>query len=89
MVAEVRAMEQKKAKLQASDLHLQKKAQEFVADVKAEVQKITWTEKNELFFYTKLVVGATFFVGMTIYLWDLFVQATLTSLHFILRFITG
>ena len=66
-----------------------KKIQDFIADIKAEIKKITWTSRDELIFYTKLVVGATFSFGMAIYLLDLAIQAVLGSLNFLLRFISG
>ncbi len=90
MVAEVRSMELKKQRQFLGDNTIStKRVQEFVADVKSEVQKITWTTRDELIFYTQLVVGATFVVGMAIYILDLLIQATLGSLNFLLHFITG
>lgn len=90
MVAEVKSIELKnKQQLVGKNALSAKRVQEFIADVKAEVQKITWTSRDELIFYTNLVVSATFVVGMMIYGLDLLIQAALGSLNFLLHFITG
>lgn len=88
MGAEVKSMEIKKPQQTAVEHTLSiKKVQAFIADVKSEIQKITWTSRDELIFYTKLVVGATFVFGMTIYGLDLVIQATLGTFNFLLRLI--
>ncbi len=46
---------------------LGRKAFDFVGDIKSEFSKITWTSKQELTVYTKIVVGATFIFGMLVY----------------------
>lgn len=90
MGAEVKSMEIKKPQHTTSEQVLSsKKVRDFVADVKSEIQKITWTSRDELIFYTKLVVGATFVFGMTIYVLDLVIQGTLGSLNFLLHLISG
>lgn len=90
MGAEVKSMEIKKPQQLVTEQTISsKKVQNFVADVKSEIQKITWTNREELFFYTKLVVGATFVCGMAIYLLDLVIQGTLSSLNFFLHLISG
>ena len=66
-----------------------KKVQHFVADVKSEIQKITWTNRDELILYTKLVVGATFIFGMAIYGLDLAIQGVLGTLNFLLHLVGG
>lgn len=66
-----------------------KKVQDFVADIKGEIQKISWTSKEELRVYTQIVVIATFLFGMAIYMMDLFIQATLNGLSLLLRLIAG
>ena len=66
-----------------------RKIQDFITEIKSEIQKITWTNKDELIFYTKLVVGATFAFGMSIYLLDLLIQGTLGTLNFVLHLISG
>jgi preprotein translocase subunit SecE len=84
--AEVKSMEIKKPQQTAAAHSLSsKRVQEFIADIKSEIKKITWTSREELIFYTKLVVGATFVFGMAIYALDLIIQATLGSLNFLLH----
>lgn len=61
---------------------------DFFGDVKAEFKKINWTSPEELKAYTKIVVGATFFLGMGIYCIDLFIQAFLNGLNVFIRWIT-
>lgn len=90
MGAEVKSMEIKKPQqLGNEEVISSKKLQNFIADVKSEIQKITWTNREELIFYTKLVVGATFVCGMAIYLLDLVIQGILSSLNFFLHLISG
>ena len=66
-----------------------KQLREFVADIKSEIQKITWTSRDELIAYTKIVIGATFIFGMAIYFSDLIIQSVLNVLNFLLNFISG
>lgn len=66
-----------------------KKTADFLADVKTEFKKISWTSPEELKAYTKIVVGATFFMGIGVYIIDLTIQAALGSLEFIVRAIFG
>lgn len=88
--AEVKSMDIKKTQQTTPTQILStKRVQEFASEIKGEIQKITWTSRDELIFYTKLVVGATFLFGMAIYLLDLLIQASLVGLDFILRFISG
>jgi preprotein translocase subunit SecE len=63
--------------------------QGFLGDIKSEFKKITWTSPEELISYTKIVVIATFVLGMGIYLIDLAIQLCLASLEFVLRLIGG
>lgn len=64
-------------------------AGEYFGEVKGELSKITWTTKEELVVYTKIVVIATFVLGMSIYLVDLVIQATLNGLGHFIRLLTG
>lgn len=91
MGAEVKSMEVKKPQHStASEQTLPiKRVQEFVTDIKSEIQKITWTSREELLVYTKIVVGATLVFGMSIYVLDLMIQGTLSGLHVLLSFIGG
>lgn len=90
MGAEVKSMEIKKPQQTTGERALSsKRVQDFVLDVKSEIHKITWTNRDELIFYTKLVVGTTFVFGMAIYALDLAIQATLGGLNFLLHLISG
>lgn len=90
MGAETKSMEIKKSHQFASEKNFSaKKVQTFIADVKGEVKKITWTTRDELILYTKLVVGATFVFGMSIYGLDLLIQGVLGSLNYFLQLISG
>ena len=90
MSAEVKSIEVKKPQQTSTGQVISsKKVKNFVADVKSEIEKITWTNREELFFYTKLVVGATFVCGMAIYVLDLLIQGTLGTLNFLLHLISG
>lgn len=60
---------------------------DFIGDVKAELKKINWTSPEELKVYTKVVVGATFFLGLGLYLVDLFIQGFLGGLSAIVRWL--
>jgi len=62
---------------------------DFIGNVKGEFAKITWTDKDELRLYTKLVVGATFLFGLGIYCVDLVIQSALGLLGTIFHFIFG
>ncbi|SCA62735.1 Uncharacterized protein SCG7086_AD_00090 [Chlamydiales bacterium SCGC AG-110-P3] len=61
----------------------------FFTDVKSELGRITWTSKEELQVYTKIVVIATFVLGMAIYTSDLTIQSILNGLGVIFRFFGG
>lgn len=91
MGAEVKSMEAKRPQ-QSTTIErawTTKRVREFIADIKSEIYKITWTNREELLVYTKIVVGATFVFGMSIYFLDLIIQGTLSGLHFLLQFISG
>lgn len=65
------------------------KPHEFVGEIKEEFKKISWTSPEELKVYTQIVVGATFFFGMGIYLLDLSIQGVLNGLALAIRLIGG
>lgn len=65
------------------------KPKEFIGEIKEELKKISWTSPEELKAYTQIVVAATFFCGMGIYLIDLLIQICLNGLALIARLITG
>ena len=85
--ARVKPMNDKKN--QKVDLMIGSKAVDFIGNIKAEFKKISWTEKEELRAYTKIVVGATFIFGMLVFTTDLVIQKTLTGLTEIFKFIIG
>ncbi len=90
MGAEVKSMEMKKPQSSSIESALTaKKARHFVADIKSEIQKISWTSREELIVYTKIVVLATFLFGMSIYFLDLLIQGTLSGLGLLLRLSSG
>jgi preprotein translocase subunit SecE len=90
MSPEVKLMETKKTQQTSTANALtQKKVQKFVAEMKSEIQKVEWTNKSELITYTKIVVLATFALGMAIYCMDLMIQGALGVLNFLLRFFVG
>ncbi|MDP1880328.1 MAG: preprotein translocase subunit SecE [Parachlamydiaceae bacterium] len=66
-----------------------KKAQMFVTDIKSEIRNVTWTQRDELILYTKIVVLTTLLFGLTIYGLDLSIQTVLSGLSFILHTIIG
>lgn len=60
-----------------------------LSSIKSELKKITWTDKDELKSYTKIVISATFLLGMGIYLADLLIQAFLYGLGSLVKMIVG
>ncbi|HRD56080.1 MAG TPA: preprotein translocase subunit SecE [Parachlamydiaceae bacterium] len=62
---------------------------DFIADVKQELSKITWTTPEELRAYTKIVIAATFCFGIGVYIIDLMIQMVLGTLESAIRFIGG
>jgi len=89
MSTQIKSMEAKKKQSNSSV-----KTENFglfqkLADVKAEFKKISWTPKDELKMYTKMVVISTLAFGMVIYFIDIIIQSCLTSIGFIVRLIFG
>jgi preprotein translocase subunit SecE len=89
--AEAKSMEVKKPHHSTKSAHTlaTKRVKEFVEEIKSEIQKITWTSREELLAYTKIVIGATFIFGMAIYFLDLIIQGVLNGLNLLLNFIGG
>jgi preprotein translocase subunit SecE len=52
----------------------------FLASLKEELRKVSWTEKKELQHCTKIVLGTTFFFGLSVYIVDLMIRGVLDSL---------
>lgn len=92
MAVGVKMMDDKKSEkaVQAAPIRsTAKKNSSYLTDIKTEFSKITWTSKEELIFYTKLVVGATFISGIAVYLIDLSIRSVLGALETIVKFIFG
>lgn len=89
MTAETKQMTAKKSQPQQSEKVLLAKSGDLLGDLKAEFKKITWTEPAALRTYTKVVVGATFAVGLGIYVIDLGIQLVLATLEFIVKGLVG
>ena len=66
-----------------------KPAFSFIQELKEELKKVSWTTKDELKLSTKLVVGATFFFGLGIYLFDLVIKGALDFVALVVHFIFG
>jgi len=48
-----------------------KRLANFLKDVKAEIKKVTWPSRNEVYSTTVVVIFATFFFGFYLYFMDL------------------
>lgn len=68
---------------------LRKKRFTFIKELKEELKKVSWTTKDELKLSTKVVVGATFFFGIGIYLFDLVIKGFLDLIAHTVRYIFG
>lgn len=82
------AMTMKKAQQQAQKV-AGKDFGSFVGGVKEEFHKITWTSKEELAVYTRIVVTATFALGFVVYSYDLIIRGALLLLNLLVRWIAG
>lgn len=93
MTLDANIMEQKKVqKMSAKPAETAvegKKIFTFIGDTKDEFKKITWTNREELITYTKMVIGATFICGMSIFFIDYLIQSTLNTLGYLVRLIGG
>ncbi len=89
MTAEAKQMTTKKSQSQKSETFLTSKGGSLLGDIKAEFKKITWTEPDALRTYTKVVVGATFAVGLGVYVIDLGIQLGISILEFVVKGLVG
>jgi preprotein translocase subunit SecE len=48
-----------------------KRLANFLRDVRAEIRKVTWPSRNEVYSTTIVVIFATFFFGFYLYFMDL------------------
>ena len=92
---EVKTMEVKKSQQPAAPAEAKAsvrpswRIRDFIADIKQELKKITWTSPDELRAYTKIVVATTFIFGLGIYVVDLLIQMVLNGLGYFIRLIGG
>jgi preprotein translocase subunit SecE len=61
----------------------------YISELKAELKKVTWTTKEELIFFTKIVVGSTFALGLGIYGVDLLIKGVLNGFGALIHLIFG
>jgi preprotein translocase subunit SecE len=61
----------------------------YLRELKEELKKVTWTTKAELILLTKIVVGATFVLGLGIYAVDLTIKGVLSGFAALLHLILG
>ena len=61
----------------------------YISGVKDELKKVSWTTKEELKLFSKIVIGATFTFGIGIYIADLVMKGALDGLGLIVRSIWG
>ncbi len=61
----------------------------YIRELKEELKKVTWTTKEELIFFTKIVVGATFILGLGIYAVDLSIKGVLNGFAALVHLIFG
>jgi preprotein translocase subunit SecE len=67
------------------DIEFTEEKLSFIASMKQEVKKISWPSKEEIFQYTRIVIGSTFFLGFSVYVVDLFLKGVLDSIARIIK----
>lgn len=77
-IAELSAAKKKKAKAKKTN---------FFQDMKEEMKKVTWTTKEELATCTRIVIGAIFALGLSIYVVDLVIRYALQGIGSLFRLI--
>ncbi len=60
-----------------------------IREFKEELKKVSWTTKDELKLFTKIVVTATFVLGMGIYVVDLLIKGCLQLIGNVVHLIFG
>lgn len=86
----IQKMETKKRLANTSSKNLDgQKVVTFVGDVKQELKKVEWTNKEELKSYTKIVLISTFVFAMFVYFTDLLIQGFLGGINLLVKFFTG
>jgi len=66
-----------------------KSAYQFLEHIKDEFHKIQWTDGEEIWVYAKVVVGATFVLGLAIYLADVIIHNCLLLSQTVFQWIFG
>lgn len=61
----------------------------YISELKTELKKVTWTTKDELVLFTKVVVGSTFALGLGIYAVDLVIKGVLNGFSALIHLIFG
>jgi preprotein translocase subunit SecE len=61
----------------------------YIQEMKDELRKVSWTNKKDLKFSTKMVVISTLFFGVGIYSVDFLIKSGLDSIRTIVHFIFG
>ena len=61
----------------------------YIQDLKQELNRVSWTNPEELRFSTKMVVLTTLFFGMGIYLVDFLIKSGLELIKTVVHFIFG
>lgn len=61
----------------------------FLENLKTEIKQITWTSRSDLFLFAKIIVIATFGMGLSIYGTDLFIKGFLNIIRKFFHFIFG
>lgn len=81
---------QSKLELKSSSFQKNKKKKSsFFREVQSELKKVNWTSKEELKTCTKIVIGATFMLGLGIYFSDVVIQRTLQLISSFSKFMWG
>ena len=61
----------------------------YIQELKEELKKVSWTDREELRFSTKMVVLTTLFFGVGIYFTDFVIKGVLDGIKASLHFIFG
>ena len=61
----------------------------YIQELKEELKKVSWTDREELKFSTKMVVLATLAFGIGIYLVDFVIKGVLDAVKGLVHFIFG
>ena len=61
----------------------------YMGELKEEMKKVSWTTQEELKFCTKIVVGAVFLFGISIYVADLVIKGALDAVKALSHMVFG